>query len=298
MEVRPLGGRAAFDDDLPHLRFPKCLRGFQDAVEIAGGRFCQPVEASRLRIRRRQPHDDGQFLRIGRESQQIAVFPVGLAGKEGNGECRREEHPAVRSPSGHMSSAFDFTVGDPVETDPVRMRVADVIAQVHPQFPLAFPLEGIALATGTGQGRQFHGDILHPDPVIAGRRRLVLFGEPDRLPERREEEIAQVHAAGAAEVRMGEADQRRVLVAVARGGLPARIVRIRAQLDHAEGCRGPGIGMAVTARTDKGIDTLQGGFRQLSILKGHPFRHSDDQHPILLVGLGGQGPIAVVLPNG
>ena len=80
MEVCPLRGRTTLDDDLPHLRFPKCLRGFQNAVEIAGGRFRQPVAAGRFRIRRGQPDDDGQFLRIGRESQEIAVFPVGLAG--------------------------------------------------------------------------------------------------------------------------------------------------------------------------------------------------------------------------
>ena len=69
MEIGPLRGRAALDDNFPELRFPECLGGFQDPVEIAGGRFRQPVAAGRLRIRRGQAHDDGQFLRFGRESQ-------------------------------------------------------------------------------------------------------------------------------------------------------------------------------------------------------------------------------------
>ena len=273
MEVCPLRGRTTLDDDLPHLRFPKCLRGFQNAVEIAGGRFCQPVVAGRFRIRRGQANDNGQFLRIGREGQQIAVFSVGLAGKERNGEHSREEHPAVRSPSSHMSAAFDFTVRDLPETDPVRMRVSDVIAQVHPQFPFAFPLEGIALAAGTGQGRQFHREILHLDPVVAGRGHLVLLGERDRLLERRIEEIAQVHTTGTAQMRMGKADQRRVLVPITRSGLPARIVRIRAQLDHAEGRSRPGIGMAVAARADEGVDAVHGGLRR----NGRTGRHQQQK---------------------
>ena len=114
-----------------------------------------------------------------------------------------------------MPATFDFTVGNPPEADPVWMRVSDRIAQVHPQFPLPFPVEGIALAAGSGQGRQFHRDILHLDPIVTGRGRLVILGERNRLPERRKEEIAQVHASGTAQVRMGEADQRRVLVPVA-----------------------------------------------------------------------------------
>ena len=76
IEVRPLRGRSALDDDLSQLCFPERLGSCQDAVEIAGRRFCQPVAAGRLRIRRGQSHDDGQFLRIGREGQQISVFPV------------------------------------------------------------------------------------------------------------------------------------------------------------------------------------------------------------------------------
>ena len=86
MEIGPLRRRATLDDNLPQLRFPERLGGFQDAVEIAGGRFGQPVAAGRIRIRRRQSYDNGQFLRIVREGQQVAVFPVGLAGEERNGE--------------------------------------------------------------------------------------------------------------------------------------------------------------------------------------------------------------------
>ena len=186
-----------------------------------------------------------------------------------------------------MPSAFDFQVGDLPETDPVRMGIADVIAQVYPQFPFPFPLEGVALAAGSRQGRQFRRDILHPDPVVAGRGRLVILGERNGLPERRKEKIAQVHAAGTAQVRMGETDQRRVLVPVTRSGLPPRIVRIRAQLDQSERRRGPGISMAVAARADEGIDTIQGRFRRRNGRTGHPFRQPDDQYPILLVRLGG-----------
>ena len=172
-----------------------------------------------------------------------------------------------------MPSAFDFQVGDLPETDPVRMGIADVIALVYPQFPFPFPPEGIALAAGSGQGRQFHREILHLDPVIAGRGRLILLGERNRLLERRKEEIAQVHAAGSTQVRMGETDQRRVLVPIAGGGLPTRIVRIRTQLDHSEGRRGTGIGMTVAPRADEGIDAVQGGLRR----NGRTGRHQQQK---------------------
>ena len=186
-----------------------------------------------------------------------------------------------------MPAPFDFPVGDLPEADPVRMRVADVIAQVHPQFPLPFSLESISLAAGTRQGCQFHRHILHPDPVIAKSGRFVFLGKRDRLRKRSEKEIAQVHTAGTAQVRMGEADQRRILVPVARSGFPARIVRIRAQLDHSEGRRRPGIGMAVATRADEGIDAVQGRFRR-----------PDDQHPVFLVRLGRKGPVSIGFPDG
>ena len=95
-----------------------------------------------------------------------------------------------------MPAAFDDPVGNDVETDPVRMGAADVIPEIHPEFPLPFPLESIALAARPGKGRQFRLDSLGLDAVIPRIGHFVLLGERNRLPERGKEEIPEVHAAG------------------------------------------------------------------------------------------------------
>ena len=135
-----------------------------------------------------------------------------------------------------------------------------------------------SVGSRSGQCCQFHRDILHLNTIIAGVGGLVFLGEADRLLERSKEKIAQVHAAGTAQVCMGKAYQRRVFVPVARGGLPARIVRVRAQLDHAERRRGPGIGMAVASRADERIDTVHGRLRRNGRLLGFcPLPAGDDR---------------------
>ena len=134
--------------------------------------------------------------------------------------------------------------------------------------------ESEAHHAGAFTGSQFHGDIVveELDLVVAGGGRFLVMriarsitgvgillgaGHQLRLADlRHEQEVAQVGNARAGQMRQGEAHDRGVGVLVAGGGVPEVPVGIRAELDHAEGRRGAGIGIALALRADEGADVV------------------------------------------
>ena len=63
-------------------------------------------------------------------------------------------------------------------------------------------------------------------------------------------------AAGAAEVRVAEAENRRIGIMISRTAVPRFQPRVGAELHHAEGNRGAGIGVSVLGRADHGPNAL------------------------------------------
>ena len=123
-------------------------------------------------------------------------------------------------------------------------------------------------------GRQFgrNPPLRETYAVISRRCHLVLMRERKRfhgisavlhghIPEgRREQEVAQVRATGAGQVRMGEAQDGIVAVMVAGTAVPARVPGVGTQLDHARRHGRSGIGMSMETRADEGIHGLHGRF--------------------------------------
>ena len=132
--------------------------------------------------------------------------------------------------------------------------------------------EAVAMQTSALGGGELDADIAiaQRDAVVAGLGGLVLMRErrapaqlriagrsglPPHLADAgHHQHVQQVTDAGAAEVRVGEAHDRAVLVVVARAGVPVRVVGVGAQLHHAEGPRGGRRGVAVIAGADEHVD--------------------------------------------
>ena len=79
---------------------------------------------------------------------------------------------------------------------------------------------------------------------------VFLLGRIELAGKRREADIAQVAAAGAAEMGVAEAQDRLVGIMVARAAVPRFQAGIGTDLDHAEGDRGAGVDVAVGVGAD------------------------------------------------
>ena len=72
-----------------------------------------------------------------------------------------------------------------------------------------------------------------------------------------EQDVGQIGAPRSAQMRMGKSVDRRVVVVIARTGVPVVRPRIGAELHHAERSCGAGIGVAVESGPDEGIDVFE-----------------------------------------
>ena len=145
--------------------------------------------------------------------------------------------------------------------------------------------EGIAVHARTRGGRKLgpHAAVVERDGIVAGRGALALVAETRTvaavgiirrarveldIPYRRHHQnVAQIRMARAAEVRMAEAHDGLVAVAVARtilvGAfliLPAHVVGdgvgVGAELHRTEGDACPGEGVAHAVGADEGVDIV------------------------------------------
>ena len=71
--------------------------------------------------------------------------------------------------------------------------------------------------------------------------------------KRQEEEIAQVSATGAAQMGMGESEDRGVAVVISGTAVPGPVPCVRAQLHHSERSGSPRVSMTMKAGSDKRI---------------------------------------------
>ena len=149
----------------------------------------------------------------------------------------------------------------------------------------AAPLEGVAVKARAFGGRQFrsHRAVVETHAVVAGRRLLGLVPEaravarvgirrragiePPFARRGHEQEIAEVGMSRAAEMRVAEANDRRVIILITGAiGINFPVIfpvffityriRIRAQLNHPEWNRGPRISVTHSLGTDQWINIL------------------------------------------
>lgn len=143
--------------------------------------------------------------------------------------------------------------------------------QVDDHPPRSGAAERIAVHAGTGRRREFGHNPLSGqfDRIVAARRPFAVMRKRIRLRQvlavahhfgpggGMEQNVGQVGAARSAQMRMGKAVDRLIVVMIARTGIPIVRPRIGTELHHAEWGRGAGIGMSVKSGPDEGIDIFE-----------------------------------------
>ena len=230
-----------------------------------------------------------EHLRPFLDLAQVVVAVDGLAGasalavvvrvlRDGEfhgrlGEFGPEEDLLVLGPSRREAVSAEGLHVAGVVLDDLEAGVGDVIPaaavlQVEDEVRVVRGREGIAVEAHTGGGGHFRRDAvaLQGDAVVAGFAdflgavrvgpgaglRVVLraAGGRGRAGRRHHRNVEQVADAGAAEVRMAEADDGAVAVMVAGAPVPTLRDAGRAQLHEAEGYIGAHEHVPVSARSD------------------------------------------------
>ena len=197
-------------------------------------------------------------------------------------ELDGEEQLAPRSPAARLAIAGDHAVGRHPQARPQHLAriVVDRGPQVDQHLGAVALREGVAVQAGAQARRQLgaHAAVAQGDGVVArlgdlgvvavaravARARLVGFArlQLGLARNRGQQDVAEVGVAGAREVGVREAQDRRVAEAIAGGAgialLEGQDVGVGAQLHHAERHDRAGEGVAVTARSDEGIDGVVG----------------------------------------
>ncbi len=198
---------------------------------------------------------------------------------ERRGEAHREEELAPRRPAARLAKAGERAVGAKVEARPEDLAgiVIERRAEIEEQMCLLARGEAVAMDADARPRGEFGADagISKGHGIIAGARPFGVVAEALAIARaglfgiagiqlhlsnlRHDEDVAEVRMARARKMRVAETLDRRVVVAVARGMIVAvadlaRRVGVGRQLDHAEGRRRAGEGVAFGAGADHRID--------------------------------------------
>ena len=203
-------------------------------------------------------------------------------GGEGRGELDGEVHRAVRRPAPRLAVPGHrrLVLHAQLRPEHLAVVVVDAADEIEDHVRGAAALEGVAVDADAGGGGQLGRDavVLQDDGVVAGLGRLVVVRETGSIPgvrivlgpriqlqrarRRHQQHVAEVRVPRAAEVRVGEAEDRCVAVLVARAPAEAALERRRvglgAELHHAPRHRRPGIGVPLAAGPDERIDVVEG----------------------------------------
>ena len=147
------------------------------------------------------------------------------------------------------------------------LRLAHSVDQVDENLSFADTGEAVLMHAGMGRGGKghVHSPFRKIHRVKAGQSQLIVVRERKRGNHvlsvhlldlaygGGEEEVAQVGAAGTAQMRVREAQDGVVAIVVAAAGIPVFRTGVRAQLDQAVGRGGSGEGMPVETRADERI---------------------------------------------
>ncbi|MNV25616.1 hypothetical protein D3C71_1167180 [compost metagenome] len=242
--------------------------------------------------------------------REALVGNVGFGVVEGVcGQRPRKTHREIQLPARRPAAGLAET-GDGAVLTGAQARPHDLAgviveagAQVQQHARRLVGRIGIAVHADTGAGGQLgaHLGIIQGDRVVARFGALASVAEARGVAaarlvrvatlqagigaHRHQQHVAQVGMAAAGEMRVREADDAAVVMAVAGRpaiGLVTRLdAGVRAELDHAERHRGAGIGVPFPARTDERIDGRIGTFsRTRRRSAGSPGRqHCSNREP-------------------
>ncbi len=202
-------------------------------------------------------HADAHRARPAREGEHGLASPVQEFAAGGRGEVHPEIDVLPVRPAGGLAPAAHGVA--PLGGDaPVVQHVP--VGQVEGDLRAGPGGEGVFVPADAPAGGQpdLHLRVLQEDFVVAGGGLFPLVGEGRRPGAREQQDVAEVVAAGTAQVRMAEAVDDMVAVVIAAAAVPvARLgARVGTELHHPEGRDGAGEGVAVFVGADEGIDVL------------------------------------------
>ena len=269
MEIDALRPGAALDLDAAQHVAPHRLRPGPHGVEIERGDLGEAVFAGVLRTHRRKPHSHRQRVEVRSEREHRLPVAEQHRIDERSGKTRREVDVVVVHPALGAAHARKFGGSRLPQLAQVDRLVGDRVHEVDDHPPRPFAAERIAVHARAGRRRQFdadafvgqrHGVITARGLFVVVRERIGhmhVFAFAHRIGTRGgvEQDIGQIGAARTAQVGVRKAVDRRVVVMVARTGIPVARPRVGAELNHSEGCRGPRIGVAVESGSDERIHT-------------------------------------------
>jgi hypothetical protein len=193
-------------------------------------------------------------------------------------EAQREVQLPAGRPAARFAKARDAAVAAQAQPRPQHLArvVVEAGAQVNEHVRAARGGEAVAVHADARADGELgaHRVVIERDRVVTRLRHLALVAEARGIAaagvlhrtalefhvagDRHEQHIAQVRVPGAREMRMREADDGVILVAIARrpavGFLARPDLRVRTELDHAEGHDGTRKRVAVAAGADEGVD--------------------------------------------
>ena len=270
IEDRALVARAALDDNVRQGVAPQRLGACAHGIEIEFGNLREAVLTGILRADGRETHGHGERPDLRSEGEDGLPVAEQLDIGEGLREACREVDVLVGHPALRAAHALDLVGGRLPQFAQVDPLVGERVHQVDDHAPRPLAAEHVAVHARAGRRRQLD---LQPvvgelDGVVAARGllatvregvgRVAEFAVAHHVVAQRgiEEDISQIGAPRAAQMRMREAVDRRIVVVVAGAGVPVARARVGAELHHAEGGRGAGIGVAVESGSDEGIDVI------------------------------------------
>ena len=258
------------DLHLRQLVVPRLVGRRRGRLEIPFGKLRGEVRFGALDAHGRQGHLHEQLLAVGRRERRTGVFvPDGFELCKGFRELRREIDPLVFGPARRVAPSADArAVVREAEARVGRLVPAAAVLQVEDYGRGIRRREGVAVQSHTRRGRHLGRDavarqwnrvVARPDdlPRAVGigpesRRRIVLraAGIGHLAHDGHHRDVEQVADPRTREVRVREADHRRIRPVVPRNPVPLLRNARGADLHHAERHVRPDENVAVAARAD------------------------------------------------
>ena len=245
------------DADAAELALPRRVSLAARLVEVPSAELRRHVAGGLLGADGRQGHLDQHGLAhvVEVDDAQAGLrLPEAHAGVE----LRAEVDLLAGGPAARTAHTLDGRVVHLAQVGH-RRDVADALVEVDEQLAVALA-EGVAMESDALRGRQLDVDVGALQAVVAGPDGLLVVAELQlallRVSDGQEGQVAQVAAARSGQVGVGEADDDRVAVVIARRPVPAARLLRRAELHHPERHVGADEDVAVATGPDVWVDVL------------------------------------------